>query len=574
VAPGSVGAAAGHRSGLVIDVDFQTARSILIGRVEGRGRFISGSTVPSTAIPPIDDASVGARQSLRAIEDHTGLRIVGPEGVDMPARGEHGVDVLAYTGQPAVPVRLSILSLGESPLSAPMLAAARRTLTVVEVLNEQVRTSDGTLSGALLESAIREFRPDALVILQGSAAESEWAAAIGTLTSLVGEEIVNLVIIVAGDQYQQQAAQQIGEQADLRGIDPVEFSVADIASALETELQALYDARVDTAAIVGATEGAQFVSRVRSADLVTRFVARRREQSVVSVDMADGTMIHWAAPNQSDVQVRPDIDINHNVREVFKAEAATITQWLPTSISNEDLSHWILNRALRPNTIAESLQDKLIERAILIEQLRTVWSGLPVSVQSDIDLIIAGRPFGAMTEPAMAVLTLLDAFQPNPEGGIVELVLDTDGLVLAAGALGERSPALAADVVENDLVDPIATALIVRGTGNDGQLAVRGDLRRQHGESARFTVPFGSIYRIALSAGEMATLTLSCDGDATIGGQSQLGDINVGPDGDLRPGQFGIVIDARGRPINQQADPALRISRLQSWFQDLGLNVQ
>jgi len=557
----------------VIDVDYQAARSVLIARVEGRGRFIAGSIVPSTATPPIDDPSVGARQSLRGIEDHTGLRIVGPDGIDIPSRAEHGVDVLAVTGQPAIPVRLSIVALGETPMSAPMIAAARRTVTVVEVLTGRVRTKDGTLSGALLENAIREFRPDALVLLQGSMVESEWAAAIGTLTSLVGEEIVNLIIIVAGEQYQQEAAQLIGQRADLRGIDPVEFSVDDIASALETELQALYDARVDTTALIASSEPAPFVSRVRAAGLVTRFVARRREQAVVAVDVADGTMIHWATPQQSDVHVRPDIDIGRNVRTIFDADLSVLTQWLPFAVSNEDLSHWILNRALRPNTIAESIHDMLIERAILVELLRTVWSGMYASRQANIDLIIAGRPFSTMTEPSLAVMTLLDALQPDPDGGVIELVLDTDGLVTAAGALGERSPSLAADVVEHDLIHPFATAVVVRGTATDGQLAVRGQLQHENGETARFTVPHGSIHRVKMHVGETATLSLTCEGDCTVGGHTQLSDISAGPDGDLRTGQFGIVIDARGRPINQQINPSLRASRLQSWFEDLGLKI-
>lgn len=571
--PGSGGAAVGHRSGLVIDVDYQSARAVMIGRVEGRGRFISGSTVASTATPPIDDASVGARHSLRGIEDHTGLRIAGPDGIDIPSRGEHGVDVLAITGLPAIPIRLSIIALGETPMSAPMLAAARRTSTIVDVLTDRVRTSDGTLSGALLETAIREFRPDALVLLQGNMAETEWAAAIGTLTGLVGEEIVNLIIVVAGDQYQQQAAQLIGERADLRGIDPVEFSVADIAAALETELQALYDVRVDTQALVTASETAPFVSRVRAADLVTRFIARRREQSVVAVDVADGAMIHWATPQLSDVQVRPDIDLSHNVRSILNGDLAALMHWLPVAVSNEDLSHWILNRALRPNTVAESTHDMLIERAILVELLRTVWNGMSASRQSNVDLIIAGRPFSTMPEPSLAVMALLDGLQPDPDGGVVELVLDTDGLVSAAGALGERSPALAADVVEHDLVHPFATAIVVRGAGGDGQLAVRGEVRHENGETDRFSVPHGSIHRLKIDSSETATLSLTCEGDCTIGGHSQIADITAGRDGDLRAGHFGIVIDARGRPIDQQVDHALRTTRVQNWLEDLGLKI-
>ena len=168
---------------------------------------------------------------------------------------------------------------------------------------------------------------------------------------------------------------------------------------------------------------------------------------------------------------------------------------------------------------------------------------------------------------------LLDALQPDPDGGVVELVLDTDGLVPAAGALGERSPALAADVVEHDLIHPFATAIIVRGAGADGQLAVRGEVRYESGETARFSVPHGSIHRIKIDSSETATLTLVCDGDCTIGGHTEIAGISAGRDGELRAGHFGIVIDARGRPINQQLDPSLRTTRVQNWFEDLGLKV-
>ncbi|HYI16033.1 MAG TPA: hypothetical protein VEX37_11620, partial [Thermomicrobiales bacterium] len=350
-------------------------------------------------------------------------------------------------------------------------------------------------------------------------------------------------------------------------------SVADIAAALETELQALYDARVDTQALVTASETTPFVSRVRAADLVTRFVARRREQSVVAVDVADGAMIHWATPQLSDVQVRPDIDLSHNVRSILNGDLAALMHWLPVAVSNEDLSHWILNRALRPNTVAESTHDMLIERAILVELLRTVWNGMSASRQSNVDLIIAGRPFSTMPEPSLAVMALLDGLQPDPDGGVVELVLDTDGLVSAAGALGERSPALAADVVEHDLVHPFATAIVVRGAGGDGQLAVRGEVRHENGETDRFSVPHGSIHRLKIDSSETATLSLTCEGDCTIGGHSQIADITAGRDGDLRAGHFGIVIDARGRPIDQQVDHALRTTRVQNWLEDLGLKI-
>ena len=42
---------------------------------------------------------------------------------------------------------------------------------------------------------------------------------------------------------------------------------------------------------------------------------------------------------------------------------------------------------------------------------------------------------------------------------------------------------------------------------------------------ARFTVPHGSIYRLQIDPAETATLSLNCEGEFTIGGQSDLIDI-------------------------------------------------
>jgi hypothetical protein len=569
---GTGAASSAHRSALAIDVDYQYARAVLLGRVEGRGRFVSSAFVPSTALPPIDDVSVGAKQSVRAIEEHTGLRIVGPDGVDIPASGEHGVDLFTITGQPVPAIRVNVLALGDSPLAGPLVTAARRTTTIVDILTSRVRTNDGTLSGALLEQEVREFRPDALVIVQGSAAESEWAAAIGTLVSLIRDDVINLIVIVAADQYQQQAAQLIGEQADLRGIDPSEFSVTDITGALEDELQTLYVSRVDPQGLVAASEPARFVSRVRAGDVVSRFVARRLEREVVTVEVGDGTMIHWATPHISDVIVRPEIDVFRHIRAIFDGDLSSVSHWLPFTMSIEDLSHWVLNRALRPHSVAETMPDMAIERAILVELLRSAWLQMPASRDGHVDLILAGRPFGMMREPGLACLSLLDALQPDPSGGVVEIVLDPDGLIAAAGAVGDRSPGLAADIVESDLLRPLTSAIVVRGSGSDGELAIRGQVRYSEGETSRFTVPFGSVHRLRCDPRQTAVVSLVCEGAFTIGGQGQA-DVTVGPDGDLRGGTYGIVIDARGRPLRLTADPAMRATRVANWLDDLGLRL-
>jgi hypothetical protein len=64
-------------------------------------------------------------------------------------------------------------------------------------------------------------------------------------------------------------------------------------------------------------------------------------------------------------------------------------------------------------------------------------------------------------------------------------------------------------------------------------------------------------------------LQLACESGYTIGGQTQLTDVTVGSEGMLRGGEFGVVIDARGRGV---AGVGQQVARVKNWFDDLGIS--
>ena len=557
-------------SGLVIELDRHQARAVLFASVEGQGRFIASAVTASTALPPIDDASVGVKQAIRDIEEQTGQSLMGADGVQLPPSEDIGVNYLATTGQPAPPVRLTVLATGASPVATALVAAARRAISVVDVVGAEVRTAEGNLTAAALEQRVRDFRPDSVVLAEGESAEAEWSTAAGTLAALVQEGMLSQIIIVAREHFQQIAAQVFGEHADLRGIDPSEFSTPEIAAALETELNTLYEGRLDARSTIASTVPARFVSLVRAGDLVTRFVARRRNISVVSVSAGDGTLVHRATAETGDTIVRSEFDLTHNVRGALRLDPRAIAHWLPFTLSTEDITHWVLNRALRPFSVAGSPRDAAIESALLTAFVREMGGA---DADAAVNLIIGGRPTGGWRSPGLAVFALLNAVQPAPESGLVEVVLDVDGLLPAAGALGEQSPALAADAVELDLLRPTATVIVVTGSGSEGDLAVRGQLRHGDGEAVRFTVPYGSIHQLPLPDDQQATLTLSCEPRFNIGAHPSADEVVFGSTTPLLGSELGLIIDARGRPLSAVSDPTLQAARVASWLEDLGFRV-
>jgi len=558
-------------TGLVVELDRRAARAVLFGSVEGQGRLIASASVPSTVLPPIADGSVAVKQALRAIEEQTGFSIFGADGVQVPPDHESGVNYLAVTGQPVAPLRLAIITAGTSALADVLVAAARCTNTIVESLGANVRTADGILSGAMLEQKARAFHPDVIVLIEGTSADLEWSACVGTLAGLVGDGPVGQVVIVAHDHLQQQAAQLFGPQADLRGIDPAEFTASEIAAALESELATLYESRLNLRTILPVTRSCRFVSTIRAGDLVTRFLARRRDQSILMAQIGDGLALHWAVAETSETSVRPDIDVHANARAALGLDAAEIRRWLPFALSNEDLNHWILNRALRPHTVSETSRDLAIEAAITIEMLRRGWEKMTVRTGRTVETLVAGHGFASWQSTGMAIFALLNAFQPTPSTGMLEVVIDVDGIASAAGAIGEQSPALAADAVEFDLMVPAAHVVVVQGLGTEGEIAVRGQLTYPSGDVTRFSVPFGSFLRIPLAPGREASLSLSCEPKFSVGGGSSAAGSSFDSSQPLRGSDVGIVIDARGFPLQSSADPAQQSARVAGWLDALGV---
>jgi hypothetical protein len=557
-------------SGLVIDMDRHVTRAVLFDTVGGHGRFISSSTKRSTILPPIEDGFQAARDAIRQVEADTGFSLSGDHGVESPRNGMVGVDFVALTGHPAEPVRLVFIPTGNAALLPVLLASARRTASVVEVLDSSARTEDGVLSGARMEAEIRRFRPDAVVILDGQNTQSEWATVVGTLSSLTAEGVVSQIIIVAREQYQQQAAQTMGEDADLRGIDPAEFDAADIAAAIELELNGLNESRYEIARLLPSTRQAGFTSRVRAGDLVTTFLARRRDQSVTVATIGDGVAIHAATPAMNLSGFRPDIDVHSSVRALLSLDARQVLSMLPYPLAEEDLRHWILNRSLRPNSVSRSSKDQIIECALTSAAIRTVWREIAGSTEHQHDVLIGGAALAEWNSPALALLCLLNAFQPESASGLIEVHLDRDGMLYSAGAVGDLSPALAADVVERDLLSPLASVIVVRSEGAEGDLAVQGEITYESGKSRQFSVPSGSVQRLELGPDESAVVTLQCEANVSIGSSGKGESVVFGEQIRLRGGDLGVVIDARTSAQLNGNDMQNQPARVTGWMSDLG----
>jgi hypothetical protein len=343
--------------------------------------------------------------------------------------------------------------------------------------------------------------------------------------------------------------------------------------ALESELGELYEQRVAAASRLGVDRKLRFVSRLRSGDLATRYIARRMERSVVSVDVSAGTAINWSTMHAGGSTARPELDVHANVRSLFASNLDKIRTMLPVEMSREDLANWILNRASRPRVEAVLWRDQLIGSVLLSSVVAQTWGNLDGIASDQIDLIIAGQGFCFDGDPTLGVLALLNGLQPAPLGGVVQVLLDPDGLLWAAGAIGDQAPAVAADSIEHDLLTTTATIVVVEGAGAEGQPAVSGKLTYEDGDTVEFTVAYGSLLRLPLGEGDQATLVLTCEPGFAVGGSNPGEQIQFGPDEGFDGGEVGLIVDARGRPMTEFTDDGVARDTVRRWYADLGIKV-
>ena len=180
-----------------------------------------------------------------------------------------------------------------------------------------------------------------------------------------------------------------------------------------------------------------------------------------------------------------------------------------------------------------------------------------------LDLILgAGGAVSEGSSLGQSLLLLLDAIQPV---GIMPVLLDQNNLLPLLGAAASRSHYLPIQVIESGAFIGLGTVVSVVAAANYGDQVVRARLTYSDGTEARAEVKFGGLEILPLPNGQSARLSLQ---------PLRRADVGLGPGkGGVVPvtgGALGVVIDARGRPLQLPGDPVRRRELMKRWSYALG----
>jgi hypothetical protein len=233
-----------------------------------------------------------------------------------------------------------------------------------------------------------------------------------------------------------------------------------------------------------------------------------------------------------------------------------------------------MNKALKPQSIPQTREDLLLEYAAAREavrlMLRDVLPGWPGPGELDPragvipscdPLVACGGVLAGVPYYGYAAMLLLDALQPV---GINELYVDEYNLLASLGAVVNALPLAMVQTLRNGGLTFLGTAVVASGVARPGDrvLTVRSS-DKSAGVNTR--VNYGDLVVLSLqSLPPGAEIELD---------PTHAFDIGLGPGRSTKTtykgGVVGLIVDARGRPIDFGSNPQAQRNRTEAWLSEM-----
>jgi hypothetical protein len=570
---------------------------------------------PTTLGSPQGDITAGIIQAINVIEMITGRHFV-KNGQIITPEGEtgDGVDVFIATISAGAPLRMAVLGAVSpaleglvaqsiSGLYAEMqsLAAPSYLATAAAAVPASVGANVGRPSSPngwtpdriarewerQLE-CLRETQPQAAVIVgmaDGPAGPNPLQEACQLLTNFAklrqemagakgGADAKRMAVLYAGaPQYVEAVRRMLGNTAEVTRVDPL-TSPSQVGQ-VSVACGALHERNV-LRQLPGYEKLAKWcstspVATATSLSSLVRFLAQHYSMNVTAVDVGGSTTTLMLAGEQGEFipTVNTGVGVGTGLGAILKQVGVQrIMRWLPFSISEDEIRQFVLNHTMHPQAIPANARELQIIYAFAREAMviTAEISARNGGGWSTTDLILGtGGVLAHAPKFGQVAMLLLDALQPK---GITSLILDRTTLIPLLGAVASVSPITAVQVNENDAVSHrLGTCVIPFGNLPPGQSAVRVGLEYSNGRQVTVEVMTGSIEVIPLALNEQALLTLF---------PAPMVDVGLGPGERARAaeeidgGLIGLIIDARGRPLQLPTNEMERQARLAQWSQALG----
>ncbi|MCP4426211.1 MAG: hypothetical protein GY803_17105 [Chloroflexi bacterium] len=567
------------KSFLVADCGSVNTTLALFDEAVGSYRLIARATVPTTAAEPWNNIHLGLQQAVRQIADITGRALMN-ERRDLirPSRGSGtGVDAFAAVISAAPPLDAILVGLFDKV----SLASARRAINSAYAQELDYFSLADTRSESEQINSIVESQPDLIFVTGGAdgGAESHLLQLMETVQigALALSDVKQPHILFAGNKaLRERIRANFGENIHLHVAENVRPSIEteNLDDAGDT-INKLYEA-LKVKSLPGIQDvlewsGYPLQPTAQALAGIVEYFAALQEGRVLAVDLGGGSVtLAEASPGEkSRLYVNNNLGMGRSIAHALDRTSLTdIIRWLPSPMSEADARNFIHNKALHPQTVPLTEAELRLEQAVARELLRcAAEDAQAVRNQTDAPLrllLMRGSALTAAPRPSQALLILLDTLQPT---GIFSAAMDLYGVLPALGVLATHEPLAAVQALEGGTLLNLGWVVVPSGKGQPGQTALRIVMESEESEPQRLEVEveYGTIEALPLAPNQSAKVTIR---------PSRRFDIGFGPGKGktmtIQGGAIGLVIDARGRPLNLPLDDDERQATLRQWLWDIG----
>lgn len=591
---------------LATDCGSTTTKAILIEEVDGHYRQTYRGEAPTTVEQPVADVTVGVLNAAAEVGELAGRRLVDDDGnIIRPARigpdgKPEGCDIYISTSSAGGGLQMLVTGVVREMTAA---SAKRAALGAGAIVMDVIASNDKRRPHEQIQR-IRELRPDMILMSGGTDG--------GTTTHVV--QIAELIaparpqprfgshyrmpIIFAGNR---EAAPLVANVFD----DSVELKVVEnLRPVLEREhlgpaRDAIHDLFLEH--VMAHAPGydrliswadAPIMPTPGAVGNILQQIAQTRGINAVGVDIGGATTdVFSVFDGVFNRTVSANLGMSYSISNVC-AEAGLdrILRWVDVDMDERELRNRVKNKMIRPTTIPQTLEALIFEQAVAREALRlayqqhkefaTTLKGVQqqrtvgdtfsqqVGGQSLVDnmrldlLVASGGVLSHAPRMEQTAAMLIDAFEPE---GFTELAKDSIFMMPHLGVLATVHPRAALEVFEKDCLITLGVCVAAKGAGKAGRPCFKYEIRG-NGLQTQGEMLFGDIKLIRLPLGEKATVVVE---------PARGFDVGDGPgrkvEREVSGGLVGLILDARGRPLDLPAERSACQTTMRRWSEALSL---
>ncbi|QRN82353.1 glutamate mutase L [Chloroflexota bacterium] len=577
-----------HPSQVVLGLDLGAVntRAALFGLQKGKYHLLGQASAPAS-LGEGRHLGEGVGNALEILQQTTGRKLLNEDGSlirPFTSTGQ-GLDQIILASDAGPRLRTVILGLSEAgSLTAGRAWAASLPLALSGVYGVQ----DLACQPDLLDQLV-EIRPELLLITGGENAGNEdavgaWIELARTLCLLLPPDIRPDVIFAGNPEMQELGKRRLEPYtrvwfvpnlqplAGYTDLTPAQAVADEIICRRWQEtfpgwrdLVRIAEGQVSTLSF-GLNRMMRFLSRASSPTDSNRGVA--------AVDLGGGwTRLALGLGGQALLVADPTE--SQLVAEAGTSSFDVFHRWLAEEINEDQAQAYLWNRLSHPAAVPITAEENAIEHALGHYRLHKTAQHLAACyLQAVFDpecgltahfepIIASGELLTAAPTPGKSLLMVLDGIQPS---GVTTVVLDKFQILPLLGAVAPSLPVLPVHLLETDVFQNLGTVIVPRSPAPAGELILTVEVQKEGGNNFDVEITQASLKRVVIQVNEPAVMILKPERQTDVG----FGGPGVGGRLKVTGGALGLVVDARGRPIQLPEDDEVRIALIQRWQWILG----